>query len=256
MECHANLIIFALIRRISPGEYIYFCTFISEMDDVKEIVRKIRKDIRLSMDGMISTSMRQKGMHYRLNFGVPIPRLREIAVKYIPDKVLSENLWEQSVRELKILSTLLYPVDDFSEVTAMSWIEGVPNQEIREQLCINLLQNLKFAGEIVSNCIIHANSDVRITGYWLFSRLVIIKSDSILDIHIDHVLKMAMEDVISEPLFLRQASLQALRYSMRISKEMGGMILLRLAFFKNSEEELKREIYDILHFEFDVLFNF
>ena len=36
------------------------------------------------MNGVISTSMRQKGMNYKLIFGVPIPEIKHIAAAHEP----------------------------------------------------------------------------------------------------------------------------------------------------------------------------
>ena len=49
---------------------------------MQEQIREIRKRLRLAMNGVISTSMREKGMNYKIIFGVPIPELRQIAQEY------------------------------------------------------------------------------------------------------------------------------------------------------------------------------
>ena len=37
-------------------------------------LKEIRTQLRLAMNGVISTSMREKGIVYKLNFGVPLPK--------------------------------------------------------------------------------------------------------------------------------------------------------------------------------------
>ena len=46
---------------------------------VQEKIRDIKQQLRLNMNGVASGSMREAGIEYRLNFGVGIPRLKEIA---------------------------------------------------------------------------------------------------------------------------------------------------------------------------------
>src|SRR5690606_26243531 len=94
----------------------YFCLyFYFRMScTVEETIRSIRKNLRLSMNGVVAASMREKGMGYGMNFGVKLPDIRRIASHYTPDKELAESLWEQDVRELKIIATLLYPPQEFS----------------------------------------------------------------------------------------------------------------------------------------------
>ena len=40
---------------------------------VQETLQAIRKRLRLAMNGVIASSMREKGMQYKLIFGVPFP---------------------------------------------------------------------------------------------------------------------------------------------------------------------------------------
>ena len=105
---------------------------------MKDILRQIRTDLRLSMNGVVSTSMRNKGVNYRMIFGVEIPVINRIAQKYQSDAILAERLWEEDVREMKIMATLLYPVDQFRKNKALEWISEIKDQELREQICKNI----------------------------------------------------------------------------------------------------------------------
>ena len=46
------------------------------MESLQDEIREIRKELRLAMNGVISTSMREKGIVYKLNFGVPYPEIK------------------------------------------------------------------------------------------------------------------------------------------------------------------------------------
>ena len=52
----------------------------------EDIIKSIKKDFRLGMNGIVSTSMREKGMNYKINFGLSLPQIRNIAQKYPQDK--------------------------------------------------------------------------------------------------------------------------------------------------------------------------
>ena len=41
------------------------------MESLQDEIREIRKELRLAMNGVISTSMREKGIVYKLNFRTP-----------------------------------------------------------------------------------------------------------------------------------------------------------------------------------------
>ena len=47
--------------------------------DIKEQLKDIKTQLRLSMNGAVSQSMREKGLVYKLNFGVELPRIKMIA---------------------------------------------------------------------------------------------------------------------------------------------------------------------------------
>lgn len=75
------------------------------MIDTKEQLHQRLKDIktqlRLSMNGAVSQSMREKGLVYKLNFGVELPRIKGIAAGYEKDHSLAQSLWKEDIRECK-----------------------------------------------------------------------------------------------------------------------------------------------------------
>lgn len=217
---------------------------------METIIRSIRNDLRLSMNGIAATSMREKGVHYRMNFGVDLMRIREIALRYVPDVMLAETLWKEDVRELKILATLLYPVDRFTSDAADRWVVSITNQEIREQACRNLFQQISFAGELVNLWIVNEIEDIRATGYWLFARLCITRAPSLEMVESELILERAVSDLKSESMLLRQAALNVLKYHGRLSERNREDVLQKVACFNDSTDPYEQEILDQLHFEF------
>ncbi len=218
---------------------------------METILRAIRSDLRMSMNGVVSASMRTKGIGYRMNFGVDVPRLQQIAAGYVPDKDLAETMWKDDVRELKILATMLYPKDSFTKEDARRWVEGTANQEIREQACRNLFQELPFAGELVPEWIANDNESIRTTGHWLFARLCIVKSDAVNRVGMEGLLDNAVDALKSESLLLRQSALNTLKFFGRISPEKAQEVLRRVAAFEHSALAQEREVFDLLSFEFN-----
>lgn len=218
---------------------------------VETILRNIRTDLRMSMDGVTAASMRAKGVGYRMNFGVDIPRLKQIAAKYAPDKVLAEIMWKEDVRELKILATMLFPVVHFSREDAGRWVQGTANQEIREQVCKNLFQELTYADELVQEWIENEDETIRATGYWLFARLCIIRSESVVRVRFEGLLERAKADLKSESLLLRQSALNTLKFFGRISPDNAERVMRLVADFEHSPDPQEKEIFDILSFEFE-----
>lgn len=210
----------------------------------------MRSQCRLQMNGVTSASMREKGLNYKLNFGLTIPQIKQLATKYRADKGLAGTLWKEETRELKILATLLYPIDGYTKEVANNWITQIPNQEIREQLSINLLQNLLFAKELASEWSNSDKESTRTTGYWLLARIFITAKSSE-DIIQSNIFDYIYSDILSEDHFLRNAANLALKHIGRQLKNEAAKILSNLSVYKGNTDPVKQEIYDSLSFEFE-----
>ena len=101
--------------------------------DIPETIRKIKTELRLAMNGVASAYMRENGMNYKLNFGVELPRLRDIAAGFPADHDLAQALWKEDIRECKLLAAMLQPTDTFYPEIADIWVEAMPNTEIASE---------------------------------------------------------------------------------------------------------------------------
>ena len=217
---------------------------------MESVIRNIRTDLRLTMNGVISTSMRDKGVNYRMNFGVDMLKIKEIAGRYEPGSTLAEVLWKEDVREMKILATMLYPSAFLTRETADRWVRHITNQEIREQACRNLFQELSFAHQLVNEWTRNEDEKIRTTGYWLFARLCIVRAEVVKQVDMDLLLDDAVNDLKNESLLLRQSALNALKFFGRISRVNAQEVLQRVSGFENSENQIEKEMLDQLLFEF------
>lgn len=124
------------------------------------------------MNGMVSQSMREKGMEYKLNFGIEYPRIKEIAAGYEPDHELAQALWKENIRECKILAGLLQPTDTFYPEIADIWIEGMDYPELAEYTVMNLFQRLPYASEVVFRWMADEREMFQLCGFLLMARLL------------------------------------------------------------------------------------
>lgn len=69
--------------------------------DIKEQLKDIKTQLRLSMNGAVSQSMREKGLVYKLNFGVELPRIKMIAEGYEKNHGLAQALWKRTFASVK-----------------------------------------------------------------------------------------------------------------------------------------------------------
>ncbi|MDO4802467.1 MAG: DNA alkylation repair protein [Prevotellaceae bacterium] len=122
-------------------------------------VNDIKQSFKSYMDGVAASSMRAKGLHYRVIWGISIMHLKEIAeeVKSQSSNAslcnLAQQLWKEDCRECKILATLLMPSDAMTEQIVQEWLETLPTQEMSEWLAFNLLRHLPNAKELAQKAI-------------------------------------------------------------------------------------------------------
>lgn len=110
-----------------------------------EKVIDIIAQIKQRMNGAVVESMRESGIIYKVSYGVTIPELQEIAQPYKGNHDLALQLFEQDIRECKIIASI---IDDPAQVTGDqidAWCEDFYNNEIVEQVCNNLLWKSDFA---------------------------------------------------------------------------------------------------------------
>lgn len=215
------------------------------MDD---IIKDIRFRLRKAMNGIVSASMRQKGVHYKLNFGVSIPEIRNIAQSYEPNEELAKWLWNEDVREHKILATLLYPREAFKEEMAETWVGDICYQEIAEQYCVNLLQYLPFSNKLAERWIGDEREFVKVCGFLLSARIyakggAILSSDNLLA-----EAKKVMDQGISSP---QRAALLALKRYGRQSIKEAQEVLGYINEYQTAGSEEKLEFFNDLKFEFE-----
>lgn len=143
--------------------------------DIKEQLKDIKTQLRLSMNGVVSQSMREKGLNYKLNFGVELPRIKSIAAAYEKNHELAQTLWKEDIRECKILAGLLQPVETFFPEIADIWVENMPNIEIAELTCMNLFQHLPYAPAKSFHWIASEEEYAQICGFLTIARLLMKK---------------------------------------------------------------------------------
>lgn len=139
--------------------------------DTHETVKDIKAQFRLFMNGAVSQSMREQGIDYKLNFGIELPRLKEISLKYEKNHHLAQALWKENVRECKILAAMLQSVEDFLPEIADIWVETIERQEIAELTCMNLFQHLPYASEKVFQWMADERESFQVCGFFTLARL-------------------------------------------------------------------------------------
>lgn len=153
--------------------------FILDNQETENKFQQILTQIKLRKSGEVSDLMKQKGIQYKINWGVSIIDLREIASQFEPDHLLALKLWNKQWRETMILATL---IDDPKQVTEEQidfWTKTFENTEIAEQASANLWVNSKFAFIKAMEWCRAKKHIVRYTGIHLIGRLALTNKSAI-----------------------------------------------------------------------------
>lgn len=132
---------------------------------MNDIIIQIKKELRANMNGIASEAMGRKSEDYRVNFGVEIPRLHNIATEFQPSHELAQQLWKESVRECRILATILQPVDSFLPEIADIWVDGIRTLELAQVASLNLFSRLPYASDKVFQWIASEREITQQCGY-------------------------------------------------------------------------------------------
>lgn len=140
-------------------------------EETHQKLMKIKRSFRLLMSGPTSQSMTQKGLGYKINWGVPFIELKKMALEYGMDYELAIELWKEDIRECKILATLIMPAEKMLPEITDIWMEQVKSQEMAEMLAFNLLQHVDYAPAIAYEWIATDKTLYEIAGFQLLARL-------------------------------------------------------------------------------------
>ncbi|MDR2910942.1 MAG: hypothetical protein LBV47_06225 [Bacteroidales bacterium] len=147
--------------------------FILDNPETEKKFQRILELIKLRKNGEISDLMSQKGLKYRLNWGVSLVELRSIAVGFEPDHLLALKLWNRQWRETMIMSAILDEHVKVTEEQMDLWTKSFENTEIAEIFSTCLWVKSKFAFIKALEWCRGKKQFVRFTGIHLMGRLAI-----------------------------------------------------------------------------------
>lgn len=166
------------------------------------------------MNGVISQSLREKGLKYRLIFGVELPRLKEIAVGYEPNHELAQALWKEDIRECKILAAYLQPVESFYPEIADIWVGQIHNSELADYVCMALFRRLPYASQKAFQWIASGERMPMYIGFRLMTHLFATLGTEMNERSRDEFIDQARAILQGDDLLLKQAAHAALeRYN-------------------------------------------
>lgn len=204
-------------------------------EEIDNKIKELKRGFRLVMNGPASQSMREKGLDYRLNWGVPFIQLKQMAADLPHDYGFAIALWKEDIRECKILATLLMPHDKMPEEVAEIWMEQTHSQEMAEMQAFNLYQYVSYAPKLAYRWMALDDTVKEICAYDILGRLFM-KGREPNERGINEFIDQAVTALKSPSAGLRHAAMNALTRFADL-----GLVFERLA-----KAALKREGFDLL----------
>lgn len=204
-------------------------------EEIESKIKELKRGFRLVMNGPASQSMREKGLDYRLNWGVPFIQLKQMAADLPHDCDFAIALWKEDIRECKILATLLMPHDKMPEEVAEIWMEQTHSQEMAEMQAFNLYQYVSYAPKLAYRWMALDDTVKEICAYDILGRLFM-KGQEPNERGINEFIDQAVTALKSPSAGLRHAAMNALTRFADL-----GLVFERLV-----KAALKREGFDLL----------
>lgn len=135
-------------------------------------IQDIKRELRAAMNGILSARMREAGAPYKLVFGVELPRLQSIATEFQPSRTLAQQLWNENIRECKLLAAMLMPPQEFLPEIADIWIDEIPTAEVAQVLSMQLISKEPWCATSAFEWIASPSPMRQLCGFLCIARLL------------------------------------------------------------------------------------
>lgn len=141
----------------------------------QEILSKIKR----RKNGVVADNLKERGLTYKMNWGVSVIDLKLIAKEYSQNHLLALKLWNKQWRETIILASMLDEPKDVSENQMDYWTKSFENIEVAEHIAANLWVHSKFAFVKALEWCRGKKHIVKYTGIHLMGRLAMVDKNAI-----------------------------------------------------------------------------
>lgn len=153
--------------------------YLLDKPETEKEFQQLLQLIKKRKNGDVAASMKNQGIEYKVNLGVSVVELRELARAYKPNHLLALKLWNKQWRESMILATMLDVPDEVTEEQMDFWTKSFPTIEIAEQASANLWVKTKYAFIKALEWSRGKKHLVRFSGIHLTGKLAIVEKNAL-----------------------------------------------------------------------------
>lgn len=152
--------------------------FLLDNPEVEKIYQEIVRMIVPLKNGIVSDSMKTRGIKYKVNLGASTLSLLDLSKRYSKNHLLALKLWNKGWRETMILAAMLEEPKLASSDQLDYWVKSFENIEIAEQMCLHLLVNVDSAFDKAKDWALGKKQTVKYTGILLMGRLALVDKNA------------------------------------------------------------------------------
>ncbi len=220
--------------------------------DYNEEYKRLRRQFRINENGSIAESMDNLGIKYKLNYGLSVMKIKELATQYTADNSFANFLWEKDVRESNLFALHIINTQTITQEEINSIVFSFKNGEQVEQACMHSLHKLPFAIEKVKEYCLNNNEFVKMTGYILLARLLQMQYN-IQETEITSIFNNIANDSTDKSIHVKKAISRAMRMIGRKRDNLRSEVLIICEKLKKMDNTSSKWIAEDVLLEFKYL---
>lgn len=243
------------MKKNKKNFFLCICLFMGDMkffienQRVEKDVEWVKNQVRLHMNGATTSQMESRGINYRVNYGVAVPHLKQLARRIRVSYELAERLWFLEIRETMLLAAIIVPAEEMTVERCEEWAAKIDNEDLVERTAMFLWPRLTVTNQLMPMWLSAADSYLSAMACYTYGHQL--KNAKVTgNVGVDDL--MACLKVQSNPLVCRSVSF-ALRMYMRTSPDSIKEVETYIEDLKNSSERYQLTMAEELRAEIDFL---
>lgn len=137
-------------------------------------MQKVKRRFFAMRNGDLAAQMASHGARYKINFGLNLPQISEIARDFLPGGAEAAEFGEgfdradfarrlrenTTTRESRLIAPMLFPVEALTPGEALGWARSADVPEVADVLCLRLLRNYPGAKETAEHLLAEGSTDM------------------------------------------------------------------------------------------------
>lgn len=203
--------------------------------------RTLLAELMRYKNGIVSDSMKEKGINYRRNYGVAVSDIKLITNRYTPNHILALELFEIGIRETMLAAIYLENPEEVNLEQMLLWSTKFNNSEIVEHASI-LFSKTPFVWNFASECFKSSTLFLHKMGWLILGRIPLCK----LPENFDQILVELIQSADISNNHIQRAMIYALPNLSMKEEKFKSVVLSQLKDLGGKDSYLESELRSFL----------